>query len=134
VRTLAERLDYLFNAVHPPGRGRYSYQDAADAITAATGVAITHTTLWALTTGRQTNPQLDTLRAIAQFFKVPVSYFTDEDVTEIAEELQLLASLRDSQLDQGHLRTLAELPPEAQEHIAAMIISTARMEQSRRHS
>ncbi|WP_242882661.1 XRE family transcriptional regulator [Actinomadura litoris] len=124
--TLAERLDKLFSTVHPPGRGPYSYQEAAGAITAATGKPITHTALWKLRTGRQTNPQLDTLRAIAEFFRVPLSYFTSDETAEaVGKELDTLALLRDSQLNHGHLRAMATLSPQTQELIAGLIIATA---------
>ncbi|WP_433145269.1 helix-turn-helix domain-containing protein [Actinomadura nitritigenes] len=124
--TLAERLDKLFATVHPPGRGPYSYQEAAEGITAATGKPITHTALWKLRTGRQTNPQLDTLKGIAEFFQVPLDYFTNDEKAEAVDrELDTLALLRDSQLNHGHLRALASLAPQTQELIAGLIIATA---------
>ncbi|MBO2464458.1 XRE family transcriptional regulator [Actinomadura violacea] len=126
VPLLAERLDKLFTTVHPPGRGPYSYQEAADAITAATGKAITHTALWRLRTGKETNPKIATLTAIAEFFQVPVKYFFDDKAAaEVDKELDTLALLRDSQLDQGHLRAMATLAPQTQELIAGLIIATA---------
>ena len=37
VNFLTDRLDYLFETVHPKGRKPYSYQEVADGINAAAG-------------------------------------------------------------------------------------------------
>ncbi|MEU6034024.1 helix-turn-helix domain-containing protein [Actinomadura sp. NPDC047616] len=133
MNTLAERLDYLFKTVHPAGRGPYSYEEAAQAITQQTGVSITRTALWKLRTGQTADPQFSTLKAIAEFFGVPVTYFSDDSKAQaVMEELELVKLIRDTGLGSGHLRTLAAMTPEGQQHIAEMILSTARMEQQRR--
>lgn len=116
--SLAARLNALFRYCRPLGHEPLTYVAAAAAITAATGKTITHTTLWALRTGRQTNPQIDTLRAIAEFFGVPVAYFvaTERDLRYLTPSLTI---------DPAHLRVLADLSPPGQAHIAQEILATA---------
>ena len=52
--------------------------DTAAAIAAATGTELSPTTIWKLRTGRIYDPTLTTLSALARFFDVSLSYFSDE--------------------------------------------------------
>jgi len=42
-RTLADKLDYLFDTVHPRGRGQYSYAEVAKAIEDRSGPTVSAT-------------------------------------------------------------------------------------------
>ena len=66
--SLASKLDRLFQAVRPGGRGEYSYQEVADAIRAERGPTISATYLWQLRKGLRDNPTRNHLAALARFF------------------------------------------------------------------
>ncbi|MDX3586652.1 Secondary metabolite protein [Streptomyces europaeiscabiei] len=102
-RTFAELLDYLFREVHPKGRGSYTYAEVSQGIRDTSGVAVSASAIQQLRTGTNTNPKMQTIRALAGFFGVPPGYFFDEEVAErITAELSLLASMRDN-----HVRDVA---------------------------
>lgn len=84
-RTIAEKLDHLFQEIHPAGRGPFSYHEVAQAIrkqAAAGGPTVSHGTLQQIRTGAKTNPTVNTLEVIASFFGVPAAYFLDDTVAE----------------------------------------------------
>ncbi|MFG2006198.1 hypothetical protein ACGFNU_44320 [Spirillospora sp. NPDC048911] len=131
--SLGDKVDWLIrNAwpVHVPS-ARNNVETAA-AISAATGEEISSTTVWKLRTGRQDNPQLKTLTALASFFGVPLGYFGFVDESDpIAEELTLKA-LRDEigagDLRGDVLRALVDLSPQARLIVDEMILAAARAE------
>lgn len=87
-RTIAERLDHLFQEIHPAGRGPFSYHEVAQAIreqAGPDGPTVSHGTLQQIRTGAKTNPTVKTLEAVAAFFGVPVGYFLDDTVAERVE-------------------------------------------------
>ncbi|HET9141841.1 helix-turn-helix transcriptional regulator [Actinophytocola sp.] len=101
--SFAERLDRLFRAVHPRGRGEYSYEEVANAIR-GTGVTISHTYIWQLRKGVRDNPTKRHLEALARFFGVPPTYFLDEDTSGVDDQLELLVALRDNSVRSVALR------------------------------
>lgn len=89
-RTLAEKLNHLFGAIHPTGRGPYSNEEVAASI-GETGVAISQSYIWLLRKGQRDNPTLKHIEALAKFFGVPAAYFFDDHVTDrISQQLQIL--------------------------------------------
>jgi transcriptional regulator with XRE-family HTH domain len=126
-RTFAEKLDHLFETVHPPGR-QYTHEEVAAALREAGGPTISATYVWQLRTGRRDNPTKRHLEALAAFFGVPVAYFFDDDTSErIDSELDLLVALRDSGVRQVALRTL-ELSPQARQMVVDLIEHAARLD------
>ncbi len=104
-RTLAEKIDRLFKAVHP-AEGEYTHEDVARAIRAAGGPTVSSTYLWQLRKGLRDNPTMRHLEALSDFFGVPPAYFFDDELSaRIDAELTLLASLRDARVRQVALRT-----------------------------
>lgn len=96
-RTLAEKLDHLFEVVQKPGGGPYSHHDVAVAIEAAGGPTISATYIWQLRRGLRDNPTINHLDALAKFFGVSIVYLIDDSKTEeIESQLPLLAAMRDS--------------------------------------
>ncbi|MCF3179399.1 helix-turn-helix transcriptional regulator [Streptomyces polychromogenes] len=88
-RTIAQRLDYLIGAIHPAGRGPFTYHEIAELIRERAGEGdptVSHGTVQAIRTGKVTNPSVDSLRALADFFGVPTAYFLDDDVSEAVED------------------------------------------------
>lgn len=94
--SMASRLNFLFETVREAHRGRYSYREVAEAITRDQGVKIGASYLHAICTGKQDNPGVQQVEAIAKFFGVRKSFlFGDGDVDGVAEQLE-------------HLRTAVE--------------------------
>ncbi len=128
--TLAEKVEWLIRNLWPtdaePPRNNV---ETAGAIARATGEDISSTTVWKLRTGRQENPQLKTLTALATFFGVPIGYFGfPGEVGPIDEDLTLKALRRD--VEQGVirpevLRALVDLSPEARWVVDEMILGAA---------
>jgi transcriptional regulator with XRE-family HTH domain len=126
-RTLADKLNFLFETVHPGQATPFSARHVAAAITAdaaARGDAkyeITHSYISLLRSGERDNPTLKHLEALASFFGVPVGYFLagDERASEIEDQIALLAALADSGvrdiafraagLSAASLKTIAEV-------------------------
>lgn len=96
-RTFADKLAHLIATVHPADREPYSYREIAEAIREHPG-AMTAQYISQLKTGARTNPKMDYVQALAEFFGVPVSYFFDDEVAErLDAQLADLSTWRDSQ-------------------------------------
>ena len=123
---IAERLEYLFTHVHPPGRRPYTHKEAADAINALAGRRVLSSAyLWQLRTGKRSDPTHSRLSAIARFFGVLPQYFYDaEEARRADEQLGLLALLRDERI--RHLALSARDLPGDQLMIVSRIIAWAR--------
>ena len=123
---IAQRLEYLFAHVHPPGRGPYTHKEAADAINALAGRRVLSSAyLWQLRTGKRSDPTHSRLSAIARFFGVLPQYFYDaEEARRADEQLGLLALLRDDRI--RHLALSARDLPSDQLRIVSRIIAWAR--------
>jgi transcriptional regulator with XRE-family HTH domain len=128
-RTLAEKLDYLFQVVHPKGRGEYTYRDVAQAINDAdAGTTISASYLWQLRRGDKDNPTIRHVEALAKFFGVPPSYFLDDaDADKITAQLELLAAMRDSEVREIALRA-SDLSDVALKMIKSVIENTRELE------
>ena len=127
-RTLAAKLDRLFRAVHPPGRGEYSYEEVASSLRKQGGPTISGTYVWQLRKGIRDNPTKKHLEALALFFGVEPSYFFDEAASaQIAAELELLAAMRDAEIRSVALRS-AGLSPDSLGAIRGMIEHARRLE------
>ncbi|MGI8333633.1 hypothetical protein ACRYCC_27100 [Actinomadura scrupuli] len=134
--SLADKVEWLIRTMWPseapPPRNNV---EAAAAITAATGEEISSTTVWKLRTGRQDNPQLRTLTALATFFGVPLGYFgfatetapIDDDLTIKA----LLRRLSDQSISRDVLRAFVDLSPEGRWAVDEMILAVATADRQR---
>ena len=128
VPSLAEKLDRLFRAARPAGRGEYSYQEVADAIRAEGGPTISATYLWQLRKGLRDNPTKNHLSALARFFGVSPAYFFDDGAAEVVEaQLSLLAAMRDASVRTVALRA-AGLSVESLAAVQAVIDHARRLE------
>ncbi len=126
-RTLAEKVDRLFKAVHPADR-EYTHEEVATAIRAAGGPTVSSTYLWQLRKGLRDNPTMRHLEALSDFFGVPPAYFFDDELSaRIDAELTLLASLRDARVRQVALRT-SGLSAESMGAIVEMIERVRQLE------
>ena len=104
--SFAARLDNLFKIAHPAGQPEASYQEVVDALAADGGPSISTTYLYMLRTGRRENPSIPLMQALAKYFNVPVAYFFDDDVAaDLGGQLELLAALRDADVQRIALRS-----------------------------
>jgi hypothetical protein len=135
--SLADKVEWLIRNMWPAGvEAPKNNVETAAAITAATGEEISSTTVWKLRTGRQDNPQLRTLTALAMFFGVPIGYFgfaaeaepIDDDLTIKA----LLRELRAGTISRDVLRAFVDLTPETRWAVDEMILAVALADQRRR--
>jgi transcriptional regulator with XRE-family HTH domain len=129
-RTLAEKVEWLFSRAHPAGRGSYSNAEVVALIEKATGEQFSHTTIWKLRNGQGANPQMRLIEALARTFGVPPAFFFDDYDPEqaglLAEQVELLALIRDTGVTAAQLRSLLELSPEALQAVADLVKHTAR--------
>ena len=126
--SLATKLDRLFQAVRPGGRGEYSYQEVADSIRSEGGPTISATYLWQLRKGLRDNPTRNHLAALARFFGVSPAYFFDEDTAEVVDaQLSLLAAMRDASVRTVALRA-AGLSVESLAAVQVVIDHARRLE------
>jgi len=126
---LARRLQHLFATVHPPGRGPYTLKEAAAAINEAAGTqVISYNYLYQLHRGSKSEPGHSRLAAIARFFGVPVSYFSDDQAAaRVDENLELLAALHDQGVQHIAFRA-AGLSPASLRAVLAVIENARRLE------
>ncbi|KAB2342460.1 helix-turn-helix transcriptional regulator [Actinomadura rudentiformis] len=134
--TLAEKIEWLIQNMWPVGvpPARNNVETAA-AIHTATGEDISSTTVWKLRTGRQDNPQLRTLTALANFFGVPIGYFgfpgeadpIDDDLTFKALRREVAVGVVRPEV----LRAFVDLSPEARWVVDEMILAAAHADRLR---
>lgn len=136
--TVAEKLEHLLTLrARLSEDGVPSYKTLAVEIAAQSGESFSGAYLWQLHRGERTNPTLRHLRALATYFGVPVSYFTDDEVARRMMDEDLLASreLDQSMAEAGvsavYLRgDLTALSPEGKRMAADMIRQIRELEQN----
>jgi len=119
---LADKLNLLLEVMHPSDRGPFTFKEVQAGIE-ANGAKLSRARWFYLREGKDTNDRR-LLKAIALFFGVDPSYLLDDDVTtdsRVDAQLQLLQTLRDSEVRNTALRAVEELPPEALTEIAELI-------------
>jgi len=95
--SFAAKLSHLIATVHPPDRPPYSYREIEAGIKDIGGTTISAAFIHQLAKGKR-QPGLAAAQVLAQFFGVPVDYFSDSETTEkINQQLADLARWRDSE-------------------------------------
>lgn len=126
--SLAQRLERLFATVRRRDERPMSNAAAAKAITEKTGVSISSAYLWQLRSGKSTNPTVEPLRAIAEFFGISPSYLIDPEVDpKIEAQLELIQVLRDAGIRDLAMRA-SGLTPEAIDSLRAMVDHARQLE------
>lgn len=93
--SLADRLNLLFQTIHPGGRGPFTNKEVAVAIRERGG-SISDVYLWQLRTGRRDNPSRQCLQELADFFEIdPAYFFDDRRAEDIVRDLHALRAMRD---------------------------------------
>ncbi|MFC9227476.1 hypothetical protein ACFTZI_00510 [Streptomyces decoyicus] len=134
---MAEKLDHLLTLHAGPGKAdKPSYRVLAAEIAAQSGETFSGAYLWQLHRGERTNPTLRHVSALARYFGVPVSYFTDDDVArKLIDEDDLARRELDKSMDEAgvsavYLRgDLSALSPEGKRMAADMIRQIRELEQ-----
>ncbi len=125
--TFAARLNRLFDTVYPPGRGPHTSAEVIAALKAE-GITMSAPYLSQLRSGNRTNPSSATMAALANFFRIKSSYFTDDEYYEkLDKELQFLATVRDDGVRRITARA-SGLPAEAQQKVLDLIEDLRRTE------
>lgn len=111
---LSEQVKILFDSLRRGDGNPFTLQEVSD----ATGVSLG--TIGQMRSGKISNPQLNTLRALCQFFRVPLRYFE----TKTSEECYALLVAQSTQ-EQPALNEIAfrasALSLDAQQDILALI-------------
>ncbi|WP_042366849.1 helix-turn-helix domain-containing protein [Streptacidiphilus neutrinimicus] len=130
--SIAKRLQWLFENVHPSGRGPYTPTEVAQGIREAAGeqgTTLGASTIAALRSGARDNPSSETLRALAGFFGVKPSYFLDDE--EAAEHTQAkvtaIAAMIDNQVLSVALRAKG-LSPDSLRMVATVLNQARKLE------
>lgn len=119
--TLAEKIEYLFQNVHPGKDRPYTLQEVVDKARELGGPTISLGFIHALRMGKSNNPTIQHLQALAGVFDVPVEFFINEEVTaRLAPQLKLLALLQERGVTNIALRA-ADLSPAARDTLLAVI-------------
>lgn len=91
----AQRLNRLFEETRRPDGKRWTLQFVADECTAR-GQAVTKQYILHLKSGVRTEPRLNLVEALADVFRVPVSYFTADYAGRMTSDLlPLLVAMSD---------------------------------------
>jgi transcriptional regulator with XRE-family HTH domain len=132
-RTFADKINFLFATVRPPGEDReYTNSEVASA-TDISGSYVGY-----LRKGIRDNPSIEAVRALARFFGVPASYLVDDEHDEqrlagIEAQLKLVQALKHPGIKQLAMRAAdAGLSPTGLQTIAAMIDEVRKLEQAAR--
>jgi ESX-1-secreted protein regulator len=135
LRTLADKVNWLIDRARPAGRGPLSNAEVAALMEKVTGETFSHTTIWKLRNGQGANPQMRLIEALAKTFGVPAAFFFDDydprQAGLLAEQVELLALVRDAGVTSAQLRALLQLTPQARQAIADLVTHTARAEAGR---
>jgi transcriptional regulator with XRE-family HTH domain len=103
--TFADKLNRLFRTIRKPDGEEYSPEE----IQVATEKAITSSYIYRLRSGKSSNPTIDKVKALADFFGIEPGYFFTEDETDpVADTERLVANmaLRARNLD---MKTIEEM-------------------------
>ncbi len=133
-REVARKLDRLFAAMHPRGRGAYSEAEVVEGIAARGGPAMEASALRAWRTGEREDVTLEELEALTDFFGLTgVAYFYDAAVVDhVDAQLELLAALRDSGVQHIHVcKSDSPLSPAGLRVITAMVRQVQALEAQR---
>lgn len=133
VTFLTQRIDHLFETVHPKGRKPYSHQEVADGILAAVGpdpdgsAPISPSYIWQLRTGVKENPTRRHIALLAAFFDVSPLYFFEDEYDLGIDQIELARILRDPKV-LALTRAAAGLSDASLEAGTALIQSLHRIE------
>lgn len=130
--TLAGKVNWLIEQARPAGGGPLSNSDVCRMIYDATREEVSVTTVWKLRTGKQTNPQLRVLQALATTFGVDPAYFFEAydegELGLLQEQVELLALVKSAGITSAELRTILGMDSAGRRALAGLIGRAVRVE------
>lgn len=95
-QTLAGRIQLLRRLTTPKGETPNSYERLAVLIERETGVKMSGAHIFNMAKGKQVNPKIEDVHALARYFRVPVGYLVGDggDYRRLETELELLGALK----------------------------------------
>src|ERR1700733_9236115 len=130
--TLADKVDWLIEQARPAGGSPLSNSDVCRMIYDATREEVSVTTIWKLRTGKQTNPQLRVLQALATTFGVDPAYFfeayNEGELGLLQEQVELLALVKSAGITSAELRTILGMDSAGRQALAGLIGRAVRAE------
>jgi transcriptional regulator with XRE-family HTH domain len=135
-RPFADKLNRLFALVHPPGRGEMTPEAVAAAARAGAGGAgdggwtIAPNTIRDLRTGKNTNPKLKHVVALALAFGAEPAHFFDEELAaRVEEQLETHQTMERLGVNEVILRATAVSPsPEVRTKALLALVRALRPE------
>ncbi|POX43038.1 hypothetical protein C3486_02115 [Streptomyces sp. Ru73] len=136
-RSLAEKINHLFDAIRGDDGREYTNEYVANAISQS-GINISMSYVWQLRKGKKDNPTMRHLTGLANFFGVPVAYFFDDSVTgQVDGRLERMAAEQASfedALGNGDVKLMAmragELSDERRKQVMDLLDVVYRLEQA----
>jgi transcriptional regulator with XRE-family HTH domain len=132
LHTLADKVSWLIDQARPADRGPLSNADVCRLILKVTGEEVSVTTIWKLRNGKQANPQLRVIQALATTFGVePAFFFEDYDEDKLGllhDQVELLALVRDAGITSDELRAILGMDATGRKTLANLIGRAARAE------
>lgn len=120
-KTLAQKVDWLFDLRRTPQGRQITYGQ----VQRQTGNRITASYVWKLRTGAMSNPGLSALEALADFFQVPLDYFS-EGGEYLEGSVRLTAAMReDGTSRQGTLQMLNKHAESLSDHALQVVLEMA---------
>ena len=116
-KTVAELLDALFKTQLRADGREYTYQEVTD----GTGGQLDPTYIARVRKGKIPNPGRNTLVMLCKFFGVEPAYFFPELNPPSSDEPESLDQKQRRRVSEAIAREAAELPPDAQSHLLALI-------------
>ncbi len=107
VRSLAEKLTWLFVNVRRPGGRKHTPQEVADFVVERTGARCSREYITYLRSGANNNPTMRVIEAVAAFFDISPAYFVDDEAAQqIQAQLELAVAMRDGDVRAVALRAV----------------------------
>ena len=120
-KTLAQKVDWLFDLRRTPQGRQFTYGQ----VQRQSGNRITASYVWKLRTGAMSNPGLSALEALADFFQVPLDYFS-EGGEYLEESVRLTAMMReDGTSRQSTLQMLNTQAESLSDHALQVVLEMA---------
>lgn len=126
---ISAKIDHLFRTVRRSDGREYTY----DEVEKGTDGRVSRSYVWKLRHGRNRNPSLDVVESLAEFFRVPPSYFfADGEGDEgAADEAATIASLLRDEWSRALLERSRCLSPSARVALMDMLEHLRRMDEAR---
>ncbi|WP_019853984.1 helix-turn-helix domain-containing protein [Actinopolyspora mortivallis] len=120
---LGERISFLRRTLPKPGGGRYTWDEVV------TGTGVGRSYLYELRAGNKTDPSMRIVKALAEFFSVPVDFLVAEDERALRYARQMDTAIRLGEADVVHIAARSgELSPHNRRLVCELVERLAALE------